>query len=190
MKQEVLLGLMLIDDAVDEKNRKIDECLSKIALGDMTALDKLYVLCATDIYSFALSMMHNVHEAEDALQETFIAAAQAAGGYKSAKKPLAWILTITKNICRQKMRKQKNITELALSEEWIADIAYDTEQKLRVKQALAKLQTEEMQIVTLHAVSGFKHREIAAIMEMPLATVLSKYHRALKKLKEIISQEG
>ena len=74
MKQEVLLGLMLIDDAVDEKNRKIDECLSKIALGDMTALDKLYVLCATDIYSFALSMMHNVHEAEDALQETFIAA--------------------------------------------------------------------------------------------------------------------
>ena len=88
------------------------------------------------------------------------------------------------------MRKQKNITELALREEWIADIAYDTEQKLLVKQALAKLQTEEMQIVTLHAVSGFKHREIAAIMEMPLATVLSKYHRALKKLKEIISQEG
>ena len=48
MKQEVLLGLMLIDDAVDEKNRKIDECLSKIALGDMTALDKLYVLCIID----------------------------------------------------------------------------------------------------------------------------------------------
>ena len=113
-----------------------------------------------------------------------------AGGYKSAKKPLAWILTITKNICRQKMRKQKNITELALSEEWIADIAYDTEQKLLVKQALAKLQTEEMQIVTLHAVSGFKHREISAIMEMPLATVLSKYHRALKKLKEILTKLG
>lgn len=190
MKQEVLFGLMLIDDAVDEKSREIDECLSKIALGDMKALDKLYVLCATDIYSFALSLMHNVHEAEDALQETFIVAAQAAGGYKSEKKPLAWLLTITKNICRQKMRKQKNIAEFALTEEWIADIAGDTEEKILVSQALGKLAAEEMQIVTLHAVSGFKHREISAMLEMPLATVLSKYHRALKKLKKILSQEG
>ena len=38
-------------------------------------------------------------------------------------------------------------------------------------------------MVLLHAVSGLKHREIAALLELPLATVLSKYHRALKKLR-------
>ena len=46
------------------------------------------------------------------------------------------------------------------------------------------LSDEERQIVTLHAVSGFKHREIAELMELPLPTVLSKYSRALKRLKQ------
>ena len=35
----------------------------------------------------------------------------------------------------------------------------------------------------LHAAAGMKHREIAVLLEMPLATVLSKYHRAIKKLR-------
>ena len=38
-------------------------------------------------------------------------------------------------------------------------------------------------VVLLHAVSGLKHREIAALLELSLTAVLSKYHRALKKLK-------
>ena len=48
---------------------------------------------------------------------------------------------------------------------------------------LEDLNPEEQQIVTLHALTGLKHREIAALLELPLATVLSKYARALKKLQ-------
>jgi DNA-directed RNA polymerase specialized sigma24 family protein len=40
--------------------------------------------------------------------------------------------------------------------------------------------------VMLHAAVGFKHREIARIMELPLSTVLSKYARALKRLKQYL----
>ena len=42
---------------------------------------------------------------------------------------------------------------------------------------------EERQVVMLHAVAGFKHREIAQMLDMALPTVLSKYNRALKKLR-------
>ena len=38
----------------------------------------------------------------------------------------------------------------------------------------------------LHAVTGMKHREIAALLELPLPTVLSKYHRALKKMRSLL----
>ena len=38
-------------------------------------------------------------------------------------------------------------------------------------------------MILLHAVSGLKHREIAELLEIPLATALSKYHRGLKKLR-------
>ena len=51
------------------------------------------------------------------------------------------------------------------------------------------LSDEERQIVTLHAVSGFKHREIAGFLDIPLPTVLSRYNRALKKLRKYLTEE-
>ena len=67
--------------------------------------------------------------------------------------------------------------ELALPESDRSDEA------MVLRQAMRLLGPEERQIVLLHAVSGLKHREIAALLERPLSTVLSKYHRALAKLK-------
>ena len=52
--------------------------------------------------------------------------------------------------------------------------------------ALYSLSEEEQRIVLLHATTGLKHREIAHILDLALPTVLSKYHRALKKLKRIL----
>jgi RNA polymerase sigma-70 factor (ECF subfamily) len=49
---------------------------------------------------------------------------------------------------------------------------------------MEQLTEQERQIVALHALAGFKHREIAAILRLPLPTVLSKYNRALKKLRQ------
>ena len=48
---------------------------------------------------------------------------------------------------------------------------------------MEQLKEEERNIVLLHLLWGFKHREIATILNSNLSTVLSKYHRAIKKLK-------
>ena len=40
----------------------------------------------------------------------------------------------------------------------------------------------------LHAAAGMKHREIASLLHLPLPTVLSKYNRALKKLREAMKE--
>ena len=61
--------------------------------------------------------------------------------------------------------------------------ALSPEERELLQTALAALEEQERRIVVLHAVTGLKHREIAQLLELPLATVLSKYHRALKKLK-------
>ena len=47
---------------------------------------------------------------------------------------------------------------------------------------------EERQVVMLHAVAGLKHRETAALMGLPLSTVLSRYHRALGKLQKALME--
>ena len=57
------------------------------------------------------------------------------------------------------------------------------ENKSVLNAALNILSVEESSIVIMHAVSGMKHREIAEVMNLSLSTVLSKYNRALKKMK-------
>ena len=52
-----------------------------------------------------------------------------------------------------------------------------------------EISDEERNIIVLHSVSGFKFREISKLLEMPLATVLSKYNRAIKKIKERMGEE-
>ena len=52
--------------------------------------------------------------------------------------------------------------------------------------AFYSLSEEEQRVLLLHAVAGLKHREIAQILDLALPTVLSKYHRALKKLRLIL----
>ena len=63
-----------------------------------------------------------------------------------------------------------------------------SEDKLVLVTCMEKLSDVDRQIVMLHSVSGFKHREIAELLSLPLSTVISKYHRALKKLKVLLME--
>ena len=65
----------------------------------------------------------------------------------------------------------------------------DAADKVVLKAALEILKEEEREIVLLHAAAGLKHREIAEALGMPLATVLSKYNRAIKKLGQYLREE-
>lgn len=57
------------------------------------------------------------------------------------------------------------------------------EDKIVLEAALDILSEEERNIVLLYAVTGLKHKEIAESLGLSLSTALSKYHRALKKLR-------
>ena len=88
-----------------------------------------------------------------------------------------------------RLRREKNNAALS-EEEWDALPAQacglDADERILLQQALGSLAEEERRSVLLHAVTGMKHREIAALLELPLPTVLSKYHRALKKMRSTL----
>ena len=56
--------------------------------------------------------------------------------------------------------------------------------------ALGRISREERQIVLLHAAAGMKHREVAEALQMPLATVLSKYNRSMKSFRSCSDVPG
>ena len=58
-----------------------------------------------------------------------------------------------------------------------------------VKTIFENITDEERSIIVLHVVTGFKHREIAKMLDLSLSTVLSKYNRAIKKLRKILEED-
>ena len=126
-------------------------------------------------------------------QDAFVKVWENAPAYRPQGAPMAWLLTVARNLARSRMRRSRRQTTLD-EEEWnaipaaVPDVSH--EDRLVLQEALARLGAEEGQIVLLHAVTGLKHREIAQLLELPLSTVLSKYHRGLKKLKALMKGES
>lgn len=171
-----------------DRNSLLDDLLKSIQSGDRDALAALYHEVSSSVYSFSLSILKNVHDAEDVLQDCFIRIYQSADQYHSTGKPMAWIMTIAKNLCYMRLRQQSKTD--SLPEQWDNLIAWNEEattiDRVVLQQCMSRLTDEQRQIVVLHAVAGLKHREIAQLMDLALPTVLSKYHRAIQKLRNNI----
>ena len=177
-------------DAISENG--IDErWFLKIASGDKAAFGLLYERAGSSVYAYALSMLRNREEAEDVKHDTFLKIHSAAHLYQFQGKPMAWILTITRNICLMRLRQKKHTPfsygEMDEKKAGFEEIS-DVEDRMILKKAFEVLAEDELQIIMLHAVSGVKHREISEVMGVPLPTVLSKYRRGLKKLRREVEE--
>ena len=167
----------------------LDSLLKRVAAGEQQALSVLYSRTRVAVYGFSLSYLKNGHDAEDITQDTFVQIWNHSSHYVSQGKPMAWILTIARNLSLEKLRKQSRIQDLSDNQREsfsIENPAFTTEDRVVLHAAFYSLSEEEQRVLLLHAVAGLKHREIAQILDLALPTVLSKYHRALKKLRLIL----
>ena len=165
----------------------LDESLfSRIASGDKAAFLALYEKCSSPVFAYALSILRSRSDSEDAMQDTFLKIRSAAHLYKPLGKPLAWIFTITRNICLMMYRQRAHTAQLP-EEDRVQDPGFDriqnAEDRMTLEKAFTVLPEDSCRIIMLHALSGMKHREIAELMNMPLSTVLSKYKRGIEKLR-------
>ena len=180
----VMIGA--IEEGAGPDRNELEALLLQVAAGDQDAFAQVYHRTRAAVYALALSILKNTHDAQDITQDAFVRVWESAPGYRPQGSPMAWMLTITRNLARMKLRQNARHVDLDEAE-WDAipaDLPDVTpEDRHLLQTALATLTDEERKVILLHAVSGLKHREIAAVLEMPLPTALSKYHRAMKKLR-------
>jgi len=156
------------------------------------AFKTLYDNINEPLFAFILSLTQNVQDAEDILQETYLKIRSAAHLYKPMGKPMAWIFTIARNLTRMHHRQAKRTDETEidqLDDNLRFSAQFDNEDQILLQQVLTQLNEKERTIILLHSISGYKHREIARDLDMPLSTVQSIYNRGLKKLKALIETQ-
>ncbi|MFY9214603.1 MAG: RNA polymerase sigma factor [Tissierellaceae bacterium] len=175
------------------KDEVLEKLIIDIAGGNKNALEELYRQTDSSVYGFALSILKRPHEAEDVMHDAYVRIYESAGGYRPQGKPMAWILTIVRNLSLARFRS-KDSSNLSLMEDWLEtddnDFTEASLDQIILSRVLRNLSDEERQIVILHSISGLKFKEIAYVLEIPLSTTISKYHRSLSKLRRILKEEA
>ena len=146
--------------------------------------------------SYCMKISQNIlsdrADSEENVNDTYLHAWQAMPPQRPAILS-AFLGKIARNLALMRLRKaeNKNISFDELFHVEDPHNAYrETENHMVLDKVLRLLTDSERQIVMLHALSGLKHREIADLLGIPQATAISRYNRALAKLRASMGGDG
>lgn len=144
-------------------------------------------------YVVALSVTKHHENAEDVAQTAFLVALRRLEDCRDPERFGGWLLSIVRNRARNLLRREgirmtEEIPESAGSRLPGPERVYEQRELRRVLEAaLERLTPVQREVVLLHDVQGWKHREIAERLEMPAGTVRSHLHFARKELRRILT---
>ena len=152
------------------------------------------------LYSYALVLSRDRTEAEDLVQETCLRAIRAMGSLRPDSNPKGWLVTILRNIWFNQLRQwrtAREVVELDLHVDGAnraADSRKDPHatyvsniEQEQVRAAIQQLPVEFREIIILREYEDLSYQEIAAVLECPLGTVMSRLARARSKLRDLRS---
>ena len=158
----------------------------RICQGEQNAFKELYEVSYKPLYAFLLSYTLNTEDAQDLLQDTYIQILKNCHMYREKGNPMAWMMKIAKNLFLMKCRKEKeekiNFEDIE-DQLGFEDIA-NVDDRVVLERMFETLPAEDRNLTIMHDLSGLKHREIAKLLDMPLGTVLARYHRGIRKLQK------
>ncbi len=172
------------------KNSKLDTYASGIKRGDETAFERMYNETVKGVFAYVYSIVSDYAAAQEIVQDAYIKVKLNISSYSEGSNFSAWLLQIAKNLAYNRLKKDRR--EVAVGDEILERTAgaCQTDYDRPVMDAVKKILTEdEGRIVLMHAVGGYKHREIAAITGKPLGTVTWTYNNAVSKLKKYLKEE-
>jgi RNA polymerase sigma-70 factor (ECF subfamily) len=171
------------------------QLLVRCQAGEMLAIEQMVTLYQERVYRLASSILADSAEAEDMVQETFLAALRALESFRGQAAFSTWLLSITINLCRTRLQRRQTRTRLveALQSFWRwhpaetpspEQITLQTESDREVWRAIRSLDEKQRLPVILRYYHDYPVAEIAALLQIPEGTV----HSRLNKAREILRQ--
>jgi RNA polymerase sigma-70 factor (ECF subfamily) len=162
--------------------------------GDESAVRAIYRAYGGLVYGVAFRALGRRELAEEATQQTFVRAWQAADRIDVTRDPAPWLATIAKHAAidlhrRESRREARSIDSVSASHPALVSTSPDLatlDAVWHVRQAVDALPADERAVVQLQYMRGMTHREIAATLDLAIGTVKSRLHRAHGKLAHLL----
>lgn len=154
---------------------------------DEQAFLQLMQLHKDALYRTAFAFLKNEHDAVEAIQEVTFRAYQKIHTVKEPKYMKTWLIRIMMNYCQDQLKKKKRF----ISNEVLHEIGVHTnDSTLEIEEAIASLTSSERQLIFLKYYQDTKIKEIAELEKIPEGTVKSRLHKALKSLRNFLTEKG
>lgn len=175
-----------------------DRLILEVAQGSPGALATLYERHGRAVWSVARAFARDPAEVDDLVQETFLAVLRSASTYRPGGSARAWLYAIARNAGRRSHRRDREVPEpplleLGVEAGWGApDHALGREADAdALARAIASLEPRDREVVLLRDVEGLSGDECAATLELSVAAMKSRLHRArLRLLAALRADEG
>jgi RNA polymerase sigma-70 factor (ECF subfamily) len=152
------------------------------------------------LYGYAMVLSRDRTEAEDLVQETCFRAVKAIESLEPGSNAKSWLFTILRNIWLNQVRQRRaapKIVELDVDESTLG-LAVEASQdphalyvskveRDQVREAIQQLPDEFREIIVLREYEELSYQEIAALLDCPAGTVMSRLGRARSKLRSLLS---
>ncbi len=170
----------------------IDATVLRAQGGDHEAFGVLYDQHAGRVFALCLRMSGDPGRAGELLQDVFVRAWQRLPSFRGESAFSSWLHRLAVNVILQDGRgAARRSRRVALSEDLGIDDStaarsHDPGLRLDLERAIATLPVRPREVFVLHDMEGFLHKEIAALMGIPVGTVRSHLFRARRLLREML----
>ena len=172
-------------DALSEDAALAAGCRS----GDLRAYERLYRMQGARMKNLARHVLGNPTDAEDAVQETFLKVQRGVASFRGQSSFVTWTYRILINTCYDARRSRQRKREVANDDseekprlEPRAPGAHPT-LRMALERALEKLTRHQRDVFLLYEVEGFRHAEIAGMLEMTETASKNTLFQAKKNLR-------
>ena len=177
------------------------ELIQRCQDGDIAAFEPLVQKYRQRVWRLAYQILRDREEAWDCAQEAFVRACSSLSSFRGQSAFYTWLFRITVNVATDRHRARGARTRAfgadgVPEEEWertAVDVgegpeeaALKAEERARIERALDSLPPKARTIIILSDIEGLSYREIAAVLNCPMGTVMSRLHNARKRLRDLL----
>ena len=161
--------------------------LRRARAAEPNALDTLFQMFGKVLYSTAYRIMLSAADADDILQDVFLGLPQAIGKYDARGSFEGWLRRVTVNTALMKLRSRRTRSQVSIArcrDMGLATAADHVEERLALEDAIAALNEDQRIVFVLKQIEGYSHVEIGRLLSISQLASRSRYHRAIKRLRE------